>query len=331
MSKSRAFAFNPSLEPPVGATQFGNVCVETSGWFMNTGGLKWYNGPDEDLGYVICHLDTIPKTAGSYSEIISATSIGFWRTTSKTEPLFLELVSTTTGQIFASGSQARSWLHNNGYWTSYSVYSVTSGTKNPVLGNGTQITFPESGWTSLVSGNEDDNYRQVNLPFIWTFNGTGYTSFFPSSNSYITFGNGSSQYSGLAPNSPPYDKIFFAGSDNSWQQVSTIESDDKYVRLRYEGTNSTGGAPGSPNIVYELTFFNPIYTNGENWIELLVGNQDRLGAISGIYGPNSQLSGGQMVPSDTSISSFESYVLVGDSTGTNWTVYTGSYVDGTDY
>lgn len=331
MANSRAFAYNPSLTPPPGATQFGHICVESTGFQYQTGGLEWFNGPDENLGYIICH-ESPPKTAGSNSIIISGTTVGFWRSATKTELSFLDMVSFTTGQVFATGSDARSWLHNNGYFTSYSVYSITSGTKNPVLGNAGQNPFPASGWTSIRNGSEDDTSTQVNLPFTWTFNGTGYNSFFPNSNFYITFGSGTGQYSGLGANSPALNKIFFGGKDNSWQRVSSFASEDKYFRLRWEGNNTTGGTPGTPGVVYELTFFNPIYTNGENWIELLIGDNNMPNqGISGIYSSTAQLPGGQIVPSNVGVAALQSYVLAGNSTGTSWTVYTGHYINGTDY
>lgn len=332
MATSRHFAFNPSPVTPTGATQFGNVCVATTGWVLDTGGLKWWNGPNEDNGYIICHIESTPKTAASFSEVISGTSVGFWRSVAKTESSFLELVERRTGQIFGTGSDARNWLHSNGYFTSYSVFSIVSGTKNPVLGNGGQSPFPASSWTSIRNASEDDTSTQVNLQFNITFNGTTYNSFFPNSNFYITFGSGSSQYSGLAANSPALDKIFFGGKDNSWQRVSSTQSDDKYLRLRWEGNNTTSGTPGSPGVVYELTFFNPIYTNNENWIELLIGNNNMPGqGISGIYSSTALLTGGQIVPENVGVAALQSYVFAGNSTGTNWTVYTGYHIGGTDY
>ena len=52
MSTTRAFAYNPSPTAPIGATQYGNLAIQISGWNPTSGGLKWWNGPDEDLGYL---------------------------------------------------------------------------------------------------------------------------------------------------------------------------------------------------------------------------------------------------------------------------------------
>jgi hypothetical protein len=46
-------------------------------------------------------------------------SVGFWRSKFATDESFLELVLNKTGQTFATGIQAKTWLNNNGYWTSY--------------------------------------------------------------------------------------------------------------------------------------------------------------------------------------------------------------------
>ena len=216
------------------------------------------------------------------------------------------------------------------------VYTLEAGTKAPVLGSGGQNPFPASGWTSIISTSGDDANTNVTLPFTWTFNNTGYTSFFPNSNFYITFGTGSNTFNLLSANNPAYNKIFFAGADNSWQRVSSITSGTDYKRLRWEGTAATSGSVGSPNMVYELTFFNPAQTGNVPWLELLVGQQARgtitAGVISGIYSQTALLSGGNLGPyPNRGVSANQSYVMVGNATGVSWTVYTGYYVGGTGY
>ena len=213
------------------------------------------------------------------------------------------------------------------------LYTLVSGTKAPTLGSTGQNPFPAVGWTSLVSASADDSFLigGVSLPFTWTYNSTGYTAFFPNSNFYITFGGGSAQYSGLTASVPAVDKIFFAGADNSWQRVSSFTSGTDYTRLRWEGTSTTSGTPGSPTIVYELTFFNPTLTGGVPWLELLVGTQARVGGISGLYSSTAILTGGSFIASNVNVAANQSYVMVGDATGTSWTVYTGYKVGGTNY
>jgi hypothetical protein len=212
-----------------------------------------------------------------------------------------------------------------------SVYTLSVGTKAPVLGSSGQSPFPAAGWTSLISASGDDANISVALPFTWTYNSTGRTAFFPNSNFYITFGSGSNQFSGLSASFPALDKIFFAGDDNSWQRVSSFTSGTNYTRLRWEGRAARSGTPGSPNIVYELTFFNTTLTGSVPWMELLVGTQARVGGISGLYSSSAILTGGSFITSNLNVAANQSYVMVGDVAGTSWTVYTGYSVGGTGY
>jgi len=211
------------------------------------------------------------------------------------------------------------------------IYTLEVGTKEPVLGIGAQSPFPAAGWTAIASTTADDTFAQVQLPFSWTFNNTGYISFFPNSNFYITFGSGSTTFNALSASNPALNKIFFAGADNSWQRVSKITEGTNYTRLRWEGTDSTSGTPGSPNMVYELTFFNPISTGGVPWLELLVGLQARgtSSTISSICSTTTLLAG--LGPSNKGVSALQSYVLQGNASGTAWTVNTGFHVGGTGY
>ena len=218
---------------------------------------------------------------------------------------------------------------------SIGIYTITSGTKLPVLGVAGQSPFPANGWTSIASSSADDTFATVALGFTWVYNNANYTSFFPNSNYYITFGSGSTQFNALANNSPSINKIFFAGADNSWQRVSRISSGTDYLRLRFEGTAATSGTAGSPNMVYELTFFNPVNTANVPVFELLIGRQARgnssAGIISGLYSNTALLTGGTLGPSNRGVSANQSYVAVGNATGTSWTAYTGYYLAGTGY
>jgi hypothetical protein len=56
MSTTRPFAYNTGPSIP-GTTQVGDIAigVDALDYSENPGGVKWWNGPDEDLGYVIAH------------------------------------------------------------------------------------------------------------------------------------------------------------------------------------------------------------------------------------------------------------------------------------
>jgi hypothetical protein len=127
MATSRPFAYNTG-STITGTEQLGSIAIgyPTSG-FTSTG-LRWWSGPDEDLGYVIAH--TVPS--GTQPNPVGVPAyIGFWRTPSKTDNNFISLsqyVSSFTGtpQTFASASAAKTWLNSAGYWTSWAL-SYTAG------------------------------------------------------------------------------------------------------------------------------------------------------------------------------------------------------------
>lgn len=234
---------------------------------------------------------------------------------------------------FQSGVNITSGISVTNVGTPLGNYRLVSGAKLPVFGARGQTTYPASGWTAIASPGDDASV-DVTLPFTWRYNSVGYTIVSPNSNFYITFGTGSTVFSGLANNNPGLNKIFFAGADNSWQRVSRIASGTDYLRIRWEGSAATSGPVGNPNMVYELTFFNPANTGNTSVFELLVGVQNRanvVGTISGICSNTAQLTGGSFTPTNRGVAQFQSYVGVGDANGATWTVYTGHYVDGTNY
>ena len=152
MPTTRKFAY--AFEPIIGSTLYGNLAVGVtlSSYGDNPGGVKWWNGPDEDLGYVIAH--TVPSGNQPNPKGLSC-SIGFWRTTSLTDQSFLTLVSQTVGQTFATASTAATWLNTNGYWTSYSVSSTLGTLANPAVSaqaiyNSGQTT---NGWYYIQTSN----------------------------------------------------------------------------------------------------------------------------------------------------------------------------------
>jgi hypothetical protein len=144
------------------------------------------------------------------------------------------------------------------------------------------------------------------------------------SNTYLTFGSGSNNFSSLSASNPALNKIHLGAADNSYQRVATISSGTDYTRIRYEGTASTSGTAGSPNIVYEATFFNKNKTGGVPIVEVLFGNHSRTTGQAGIASTSTYYA-------TYTQSANQSYVFVGYSTGTSWTIYTGYYMNGTGY
>ena len=151
------------------------------------------------------------------------------------------------------------------------------------------------------------------------------------SNSYATFGGGSTQYSGLSASSPSFAKIFVGAADNSYQRLyykqGFVSGSQNYYRIRFEGNSSTSGTVGTPGIVWEMTFFDSQLFNGNQLVELLVGVHGRAGSgLSFLAQSNAALA----TPSIGTAAN-KSIVYEGDSTGSSWTAHSGSYVGGTDY
>ena len=121
MPTVRTFAYN-SGTGVTGTTQVGYIAAGATAADYGAG-LTWWKGPDEDLGYVICHTSGA-RTAGQNEYVVPAPTIGFWRSTLKTEASFLSLCNSLFNQGFVNTGTALSWLNTNGYWTSYTAATL---------------------------------------------------------------------------------------------------------------------------------------------------------------------------------------------------------------
>lgn len=155
MSSNNTFAYNTGSNIN-GTTQIGNIAYGVPSAGYDSTGLKWWAGPDEDLGYIIAKEDAVGQHVGGDNE---TAFLGFRRSIAKTEASFIELANNFTGQTFTSGNDAKTWLNNNGYWTSWVTSSSSGNSFNlgdyklstqyaPAPNNG-DITFPAH---PLVSG-----------------------------------------------------------------------------------------------------------------------------------------------------------------------------------
>ena len=126
MATSRPFAYNPI--PPgselSGTTQFVDLVIGVlpERYDENYGGIKWWMGPNEDLGYIICQ----PISGNTQPTPVSGVtaSIGFYRTTAFTDSAFVFLCNALPARIgiqpkFQTPNEATAWLATNGYWTNY--------------------------------------------------------------------------------------------------------------------------------------------------------------------------------------------------------------------
>jgi hypothetical protein len=200
---------------------------------------------------------------------------------------------------------------------------VSFGNKLPIYGTGGG-TYPPPGWTGIQNANADDQNLFIGLPFTFYIAGSGYTAAYMGSNTYLTFGSGSNEWSGLSAFTPALPKFMFGAADNSYQRVSRFTSGTAYQRIRYEGAASTSGTVGSPNIVLEITLFNPANYDGYSVLELLTGNHGRTGGARLVANSSTEYA-------TYSQSSNASYVFVGSGIGNSWAIYSNSYVNNTDY
>lgn len=128
--------------------------------------------------------------------------------------------------------------------------------------------------TTPTVGNNDDGYWTLSLPFSIEYLGTSYSTIYVSTNHYVTFGSGSTVYTGLNATTPNLPKIMWACADNSVQRIYYgVEgtAPNRTYRVRVEGTASTGGVVGSPSMVNEYVF----YEDTPDQIDLQLGVNGR--------------------------------------------------------
>lgn len=209
---------------------------------------------------------------------------------------------------------------------SFPLVSI-AGTKTPILG-ASPSTATHTGWTSLQYGTSDDAFVQTPaFGFNFTINETAFSDCYVTSNGYITFGSGSTIYSGLSASNPALNKLFFVPGDRSYQRVSfktevDAQSGSKLARIRWEGSTGTSGTVGSSTIVAEITFFET-QESGKQFVELVFGD----------YSPAAAGNPAMLIanPSTSYVTPVvgagnTSWVFDGNATGTAWTLTTNRYV-----
>ena len=191
------------------------------------------------------------------------------------------------------------------------TFNPVAGDAVPVAGSGLVASTP-SGWTQIYDGQVDDTPLEVTgMPFTFTFNGVGYTSFWLSPNGYITFGAGSSQHTGLGNTNPALPKIFLNAMDDSMQKVF-VRSTANTFRVRVEGNTNAAGT-GSPR-VHEIAFFNPSQFGGFSTFEVRMGLMPETTGLFNVYSANALLSTG----TPPTPAANKSWVFTAANPGTSW-------------
>ena len=117
MATVRPFAYTPT-ETIDGTIQVGDLAVgyPTTGFTYSP--LFW-NGPDEELGYVIA----VPVSGNTQPTNVPGltASVGFYRSKLLTEESFVFVTNRVFFQNFTTGDESSTWLTDNGYWNSWTA------------------------------------------------------------------------------------------------------------------------------------------------------------------------------------------------------------------
>jgi hypothetical protein len=142
MPTTRPFSYNTG-SPISGTIQVGDLAIgyPTSGYT----GMEWWNGPDEDLGYVIAQ--SVPDDSQPTPVPGVTGSVGFFRTSGFNDSEFVDIANILLNENYNNPVEASSALTSNGYWNSY-ISPVLS------LDAGNPLSYPGTGttWTDLIGG-----------------------------------------------------------------------------------------------------------------------------------------------------------------------------------
>jgi hypothetical protein len=264
MATSRPFSRYTNGPLSNNAEQRGNLYVGNENTLLDVGGVKWWNGPDEDLGYFIAYEDNQGAHNGRNS--LDRTNdipafVGFKRSAEKTEASFIELVNNSFEQTFTTGLEAKAWLDANGYWASFSGFgssgfqwmTIISSADRSASGIGqndiTVAVTQSGGGMGMTEGvyNPTVFPEEYGVPFtgnqIQNNNDGTFTAVFsqPITDALVAFASiGNPQLSVPIEVSAPFTPIF--GSSVSYQnpvnetQYTGLTGNEGYAIIRIDGT-----------------------------------------------------------------------------------------------
>lgn len=257
MPTTRPFAYNLGSAIP-GTLQVGDLAigVDSLDYSSNPGGVQWWMGPDEDLGYVIAH----PTPAGNQPNQLSIPAyLGFWRSDFLTEESFIglaEYVSIQHGdpQNFLTGPAAKIWLNNNGYWTSFEGLQ-------PLVyldaGNNTSYSGSGSVWYDLEGAS--NNATLINTP-TYSSSYSGILSFDDASSEYATIPN-------IGDLNTWTVEVWFRLSSSLNGKVSSLVTNQYNLSTKLNFSVGTNNAPSSYNLV--VGFFDGAWRNTTGFVPSL--------------------------------------------------------------
>ena len=314
MPTARPFAYNTG-SPISGTQQVGNLSIGFPITGFTTSGMKWWNGPDEDLGYVIAH----PTPSGTQPNQFSIPAyLGFWRSDSLTEISFINLVNNLFSQSFTGGTQAKNYLNSNNYWTSYSDTWQYNSINNLAW------TDDTTGYTLLTGGvtSSDDGYwvNPISIPTYYTNNQTS-PNLYISTNAVVTLGVGYDSCCPYSPQDSSNPALISGNAGDMFANPGTPLTDGTIMNAYYKITQNGDktkielkvfqailSAQNSP-YSYQLNLYRD---STYQWVETRIKSNHPLNTV----GPYNNIDVSQ--PASTT-----SKVWRGDLNGQNW-VYLGT-------
>jgi hypothetical protein len=277
MATARPFAYNLGPSIP-GTSQVGNLSIgtPTSGFTNNP---QYWNGPDEELGYVITQSVSGNTQPTEIPGVFA--SVGFFRTAGFNDSSFIQLSEYisrkySTPQTFSSATEASIWLTDNGFWNSYVVSLCDSFTfigNNATTTTNSAINDGTSGWDSSAYSLETFT-GPVSVTFQTSANGNilmGGFSYNPTVNLGDTYVDTS--YGIYLYNSDQIE-IYENGGQAAVINVGTVVSSSDVWKVDYDGTsvkyyrNSTLLYTSTNAVTQPLHVFFPLFTPNEGAVNI---------------------------------------------------------------
>lgn len=168
------------------------------------------------------------------------------------------------------------WKNSQSLWIKRYVPYVSSITYNP-------LTTAEKNSLTISTYPNDDGFWSLNLPWNVNYMNDQYDTIYVQTNSYVSFGGGSSIWSNFSPSNPPLDKIFITTRDNSCQKLyyGTLgTSPNRRYAIRFEGSTNIVFPPNTAPSGTKITWEMILYENSPGRID--INHVDNDAATSGI-------------------------------------------------
>ena len=243
MPTLRPFCYNPSQAPISGMEQVGDLAVGIGNFDIDPTKEYW-NGPNEDVGYIIAYVDPTGDHKNGPERVLGTNficHIGFKRSVTKTESDFVKLAKKVLNtDAIAGGDDAKIQLNNAGYWTSWGVASLGT---SPEMAAVSAVELLQSGVTTdgwyYIQTSSMANPRLVYCNM--TDEGGGWMLMNYNPDLSVNYGN-------------PYPNEWIGG-EGTFDETTTWD-----FIVQFAGTasnNLAGGPTGSPLQVYNSFFYSP--------------------------------------------------------------------------